>query len=74
MFIQEFYSNMHAIDTSVPQFTTVVHDTCIVVTLDFLSEVLHDTRVDRPDYPSYRHLSSISRDKLASLFYKKPML
>ena len=24
MFIQEFYSNMHGIDTSVPQFTTVV--------------------------------------------------
>ena len=74
MFIQEFYSNMHGIDTYVSQFTTVFHDTHIVVTLNFISEVLHVTRVDRPDYPSYRHLSSISRDKLASLFSKKAML
>ena len=73
MFIQEFYADMHAIDTFVPQFTTI-HDTCIVVTLDFTSELLHVTRVDLPDYPSYRHLSSISRDELASLFYKKAML
>ena len=65
---------MHTIDTFMPQFTMVFHDTCIVVTLDFISEVLHVTRVDRSDYPSYRHLSSISRDKLASLFYKKAML
>ena len=26
MFIQEFYSNMHSIDTFVPQFTTVLNE------------------------------------------------
>ena len=30
--------------------------------------------VDCPDYPSHWHLSSISRDKLASLFCEKAML
>ena len=41
VFIHEFYSNMHAIDTSVPQLTMVFSEICIVVTLDFISEVLH---------------------------------
>ena len=48
--------------------------TCIVVTLEFISKVLCDPRVDNPNYPSHSHLSSISRDKLASLFYEKDML
>jgi len=46
LFIQEFYSNMHAIDTSVSQFTMVLCVTHIVVTLDFISEVLRIPRVD----------------------------
>ena len=48
--------------------------TCIVVTLEFISKVLCDPRVDNPNYPSHSHLSSISRDELASLFYEKDML
>ena len=65
MFIQEFYSNMHAIDTSIPRFTTILRGTHIVVTLELISEVLHVPIMDRLDYPSHRRLSSISSDELA---------
>ena len=65
---------MHAIDTSMPRFTTVFRGTHIIVTLDFISEVLHVPRVDQPDYPSHPHLTSISRDELASLYCEKAML
>ena len=74
VFIKEFYSNMHAIDTFVPLFITVFHGTRIIVTLNFISEVLHVPRVDYPDYPSYPRFTSISRDELASLFCENAML
>jgi len=45
MFIQEFYSNTHGIDTSVPQFVTTFKGTRIVVTLNLIFEVLHVPRV-----------------------------
>ena len=56
VFIHEFYSKMHAIDTSVPRFTTLFHGTRIIVTLDFIFEVLHNPRVDCPNYPSHPRL------------------
>ena len=65
---------MHAIDTSIPWFTTVFYGTRIVVTPDFISEVLQVPRMDLPNYPIHRRLSSISRNKLASLFCEKAML
>ena len=65
---------MHAIDNSVPRFTTVFLGTHIVVTTKLIFEVLCVPRVDHPDYPSHRHLSSISRDELASLFCENAML
>ena len=74
MFIQEFYSNMHTIDTFVPQFTIIFCGTRIVVTPQLISKILHVPRVDCPNYPSHRCLSSISRDELASLFCEKAML
>ena len=74
VFIKEFYSNMHAIDTSVPWFTTVFRGIRIVVTLNFVFKILHVPRVDRPDYPSHPRLTSISRDELVSLFCEKAML
>ena len=74
MFIQEFYSNMHTIDTSIPQFITVFHGICDVVTSKLISEVLHVPRVDHLDYPNHHHLSFISRVELASLLYEKAML
>ena len=44
MFIQEFYSNMHGIDTFVPHFTTVLRGTRTVVTPDLVFEILHVPR------------------------------
>ena len=74
VFIQEFYSNMHVIDSSVPRFNTVFHGTRIVVTSELIFEVLHVPRVDYLDYPSHYHLFSIFRDELATLFCEKVVL
>ena len=74
VFIQEFYCNMHAVDTSIPRFTTIFRGTHLIVTLVLISKVLCVPRVDHPDYPSHEHLSFISRDELASLFCEKAML
>ena len=41
MFIQEFYSNIHGIDTFVPQFVFTFRGTRIVVTPDLIFEVLY---------------------------------
>ena len=65
---------MHTIDTSVPWFTMVFYGTHIVVTSDFIFKVLQMPMMDCPDYPSHCRLSSISRNKLASLFCEKAML
>ena len=70
--IQEFYSNIHGFDTSVPHFITRVRGTHIVATLDIVFEVLHIPRVVHPDYPSYNHLRTMSKDELLSLFYETP--
>ena len=64
MFIQEFYSNIHDIDTSVPQFTTTFKGTRIVVTPNLIFEELHISRVAHPNYPSCDRLRTVSRDKL----------
>ena len=45
MIIQEFYSNMHRFDYSIPQFVTHVQGICMVVTPDIVSEVLHVPRI-----------------------------
>ena len=68
MIIQEFYSNMHRFDSLVPQFSTCVQGTRMVVTLDIISEVLHVPREAHPDYPGCDHLRIVSKDKLMSLF------
>ena len=62
--IQEFYSNMHGFDYSVPQFITCVRGTHIVVTPDLISEVLHVSRVEFTDYPGCEHLKTVSKDEL----------
>ena len=69
VFIQEFYSNIHGINTSVPQFATWFRGTRIVVTSDLISEVLHVLRVAHPNYPSCDCLWTLSRDELVSHFY-----
>ena len=70
--IQEFYSNRHGFDYSIPQFSTCVRGIRIVVTPDIVSEVLHVPRVVHPDYPSCQHLRIVSKDELSSLFCETP--
>ena len=74
MFIQEFYSNIHGVDTDVPQFVTTFRGTRIVVTSDLISEVLRVPRVAYPHYPGCEHLRTVSRDDFPSHFYEKPSL
>ena len=74
MFIQEFYSNIHSIDTSVPRFATTFWDTRIVVTPDPISKVLHVLRVGHPNYPSFKRLPIVSKDELLSHFYETPSI
>ena len=63
---------MHRFNYSVPQFITCIRGTCIVVTLDLISEVLHVPRVKFVDYPSCEHLRSVSKDELSSHFCETP--
>ena len=74
MYIQEFYSNIQGIDTSMPRFAMMFQGTCIVVTLDLISEVLHVPRVVHPDYPGYEHLKTVSKDELLSHFCERPSI
>ena len=70
--IQEFYSNMHGFDYSVPCFVTCVRGTRIVVTPDIVSDVLRVLRLEHPDYPGCDHLRTMSKDELISSFYERP--
>ena len=68
MIIQEFYSNMHGFDYSIPQFVTRFRGIRMVVTPGIVSEVLHIPRVTYLDYPSCERLRTVSKDELSSLF------
>ena len=70
--IQEFYSNMHGIDTSIPQFATRIRGTHIVVTPELVLEILHVLQVSHPNYPASPHLRTVSKDELLSLFCETP--
>ena len=70
MIIQKFYSNIHKFDYSIPQFSTHVRGICMVVTPDIVFEVLHVPRVAHLDYLGSKHLRTVSKDELASLFYE----
>ena len=70
--IQEFYSNMHGIDCSVPFFFTRVWGTHIPVTLQLVANVLRVPRIEFPDYLSCEHLRIMSRDELMSAFCERP--
>ena len=72
MLIQEFYSNMHGIDHSVPLFFTRVRGTRIPVTPQLIADVLHVPRIEFPDYPSCKRLRTVSRDELMSSFCERP--
>ena len=70
--IQEFYSNMHGIDRSIPLFFTRVRGTCIPVTPQLVVDVLRVPRIEFPDYPSCERLRTVSRDELMSSFCERP--
>ena len=70
MLIQEFYSNMHGLDSSVPLFHTRVRGTRIFVTPQLVTDVLHVSRVEHPDYPECEHLRTVSKDEMISAFCK----
>ena len=72
MFIQEFYSNIHHIDTSVPRFARTFRGRHIVVTPNLISEVLHVPWVALPNYLDCDHFHTISRDGFLSYFCKTP--
>ena len=70
--IQEFYSNMHEIDRSIPLFFTRVQGTRIPITLQLVADVLWVPRIEFLDYPWCEHLRTVSRDELMSTFCKRP--
>ena len=72
MLIQEFYSNMHGIDHSVPLFFTRIRGTRIPVTPQLVADVLHVPRIEFLDYPSCERLRTVSRDELMSSFCERP--
>ena len=74
MFIQEFYSNIHGINTFVPRFATTFQGTRIIVTPDLISKVLHVPRVAHLDYLSCDCLWTVSRDMLLSHFCETPSI
>ena len=43
-----------------------------MVTPDIVSDMLHVPRVAHPNYPSYEHLRTVSKDKLISSFCEHP--
>ena len=70
--IQEFYSNMHGIDRSVPLFFTRVRGMRIP-RIEFADvDVLRVLRIEFPDYPSCKRLKTVSRDNLMSAFCERP--
>ena len=69
--IQEFYSNMHGIDHSVPLFFTRVRGTRIIITLQLVADVLHVPRIEFPDYPSCECLKTVSKDEFMSSFCER---
>ena len=68
VFTQEFYSNIHGIDTFVPQFVSTFRGARIVVTPDIVSDVLHVPREVHPNYLDCAHLRTVSKDDLISHF------
>ena len=69
--IQEFYSNMHGLDSSIPLFHTHVWGTCIIVTPELVSDVLRVPRVKHPNHPNCKRLRTVSKDKMISAFFKR---
>ena len=63
---------MHGFDSLIPQFSTRIRGTCIMVTPNIVSKVLHVSRVVHPDYLGCDRLRTVSKDELMSLFCETP--
>ena len=72
MLIQDFYSNMHGIDRSVPLFFTHIPGTRIPITPQLVADVLQVPRIEFPDYPGCERLRTVSRDELMSASCERP--
>ena len=72
MLIQEFYSNMHGLDSSVPLFYTRVRSMRIIVTPELVSDMLRVLKVEHPDYPGCECLRTMSEDEMISVFSECP--
>ena len=72
MLIQDFYSNMHRFNFSVPLFSTRIRGTHIIVTPQLVADVLHVSRVEHPDYPGCEHLRTMSKDEMIFAFCEHP--
>ena len=70
--IQEFYSNMHGIDRSVPLFFTRIQGTRISIMLQLVADMLRVPRIEFPDYPSCERLRTVSKDELIAAFCEHP--
>ena len=70
--VQEFYPNMHGIDRSVPFFFTCIRGMRIPITPQLVADMLRVPRVEFPDYPSYEHLRTVSKDELMATFCEHP--
>ena len=68
MLIQEFYSNIHELNSSVPLFHTHVRGTCIVITPKLVFTVLCVSRVEYLDYLRCERLRTVSKDEMISAF------
>ena len=72
MLIQEFYSNMHGFDFSIPLFSTQDRGMRVVVTPQLVTNVLHVPRVKYPDYPDCEQLRTMSKNEMISASYERP--
>lgn len=72
VYVQEFYSNIYIISTSVPMFTTSVQGTCISVTPKLISELVLVPWVVESNHPNAPVLASFSLDALATIFCRQP--
>ena len=63
--IQEFYSNMHEIDRSVPLFFSHIRGTRIPITSQLIANVFRVHRIEFSDYPN------CERDELMAAFCER---
>ena len=59
---------MHGFDFLVPLISTRVRGTRIVVTPQLVTDVLHVSRVEHPDYLGCERLRTVSKDEMIFAF------